>query len=138
MEKIELREYLSKYNESNAFGVREQFGNNEEIIWANTTDIFDSKGELRAVNEIKSKNSSQDMTPIDRLKIMIGNNSRLYEKPFEYSSYFLGFGLINGKITYRTTVIDPEKGFMSLANHSQTDVQVSNVQEYINSYNNLK
>lgn len=29
------------YNESNAYGVREQFGDYHQIVWANTTKLFD-------------------------------------------------------------------------------------------------
>ena len=50
------------------------------------------------------------------MKILIGNNTELYNNPFTYESDFLGYGLINGKVSYELRVFDPEKGMIGLKN----------------------
>ena len=59
------------------------------------------------------------------MKILIGNNTELYNNPFTYESDFLGYGLINGKVNYELRVFDPEKGMIELKNFTSQDVKVS-------------
>lgn len=62
---------------------------------------------------------------------MVGNNSELYNDPFVYKDYFLGYGLVNGNITYQLKVIDPEYGMKGLTNFTHNDLQITGVKEYL-------
>ncbi len=104
---------MSLNNEANAYGVREQFGDNYEIIWANDTGLFDLEGRLIAE---KNKVLAKD----ERAKLIIGDNHKLEESPFTYAQKFLGFGLINGNVSFRVDVINPEYGMKKLGDYQLT------------------
>ena len=101
---------MSLKNEANAYGVREQFGDNSEIIWANDTELFDLEGKI-----ISEKNKV--LTKDERAKLIIGDNQKLYDNPFSYAQKFLGFGLINGQVSFRVDVINPKYGMKKLGDY---------------------
>jgi hypothetical protein len=70
--------------------------------------LFDSEARL-----IAEKN--QPLTKEERHKIIIGDNQELYENPFTYQQKFLGYGLINGNVSFVVDIINPENGIKNIA-----------------------
>jgi hypothetical protein len=62
--------------------------------------LFDLDGKLIAEKH-------EPLTKEERQKIIIGNNQELYDKPFSYKQNFLGYGLINGNVSFVVDIINP-------------------------------
>lgn len=82
--------------------------------------MFDIEGKLVAEKH-------QPLTEEERRTIIIGDNQQLYDKPFTYRQNFLGYGLINGNVSFVVDIINPEYGVKNLAKFDLNEVQVKGV-----------